>query len=700
MACEDKQQAFKDKLDEVQQTLKAELAAIATDTEEKARQIAADFEADHDLAAGVGAAAGTAVGAVLGGPGGAIVGNIIGKTIGSLFTLEVGVRRATFSLDIPQTRMQTQDFSFDLPTVVLRDTDLSFDVPTIEMRREEGPPIPETTIRWTQQCIDMGWPVGRMCTDIPETLIVWTPTYLDVPVTVMKTQRIVIGLPKVEMRREEVKIDVPEVSMQTTEFSADVPCITLRFIQDAGKRTAALAAALAQSAQDAAVQRQLAYKQRMRAEVAPMALQMFDCMRCQLVDGRAAILARFADQIQTLQNALTAIAASGVPADNAQLVQAREALDAALAQQAKALAPVDAALVQLAESTRTAMAQFMGDEKGVARAVGGLMKASFADGAQGRIPGLINVSTRGLGTGRFLTIGLNRIDPAAYGTSGTLQACENDARDMAALATKAGFTGTTLLNEEATSSAVLAQLASAAANLQSGDILVLSYSGHGGQVGDVTGDEDDALDETWCLYDRQLIDDELHAMWAKFRAGVRIVVFSDSCHSGTVTKSLMLTLHKRVQDFAPAHAQEAVLDFQRVDAALVDSKGQAFGAPDAAVKALPLQRSWGMYLKNKATYDSLQLIAGGDKSLPLAIQASVLLFSGCQDEQLSRDGPQNGAFTVAVKTAWNAGAFQGSYRDFYQLIKANKQLRADQTPNYSLVGATNLAFEAQRPFTI
>ncbi|RZA15858.1 MAG: hypothetical protein EOP02_23995, partial [Proteobacteria bacterium] len=100
MACEDRQQAFKDKFDEVQQTLKAELAAIATDTEAKARQIADDFEADHDLSECVGATAGTAVGGLFGGPEGAIAGTVIGKTIGSLFTLEVGMRRASFSLDI------------------------------------------------------------------------------------------------------------------------------------------------------------------------------------------------------------------------------------------------------------------------------------------------------------------------------------------------------------------------------------------------------------------------------------------------------------------------------------------------------------------------------------------------------------------------------------------------------------------------
>ena len=36
----------------------------------------------------------------------------------------------------------------------------------------------------------------------------------------------------------------------------------------------------------------------------------------------------------------------------------------------------------------------------------------------------------------------------------------------------------------------------------------MSYSGHGGQTPDLNGDEPDRKDETWCLHDGQLIDDD------------------------------------------------------------------------------------------------------------------------------------------------------------------------------------------------
>ena len=46
-----------------------------------------------------------------------------------------------------------------------------------------------------------------------------------------------------------------------------------------------------------------------------------------------------------------------------------------------------------------------------------------------------------------------------------------------------------------------------AAALDAGDFLFLTYSGHGRQIADLTGDEPDSLDGTWCLYDTELVDD-------------------------------------------------------------------------------------------------------------------------------------------------------------------------------------------------
>lgn len=385
MTCEDKQKAFQDRLASEQGALAAELNAITADTERRAAEIAEEFERENDLAEGVGAAAGAVVGTVFGGPGGGAVGGAVGRQIGVLFTMEVGMRRETIVLDVPQVAMRTQDFSFDLPAVVMRDTDISFDLPTIEMRRVRGPDVPEIRVRMEQRCVDLPWPLGRACTDVPVTYVEMVPTYYDAPTPVMRTTRIVIGLPTVEMRRQEFKMDVPEFTTAPVEFSADVPYITLRFIQDAGRRTTAQAAALAQSAQDAATQKQIAFKERLRLAVAPLAAEMFDCFRGTIAQGRADAAARFAPEVEKLTGAVTALLAQGVPQADATFMNAKAAMDDAVARRDAALKAFDEALEKLNASTKAALEQFLGTAAGVKRAkpMGGLPKFTPATAAKG-----------------------------------------------------------------------------------------------------------------------------------------------------------------------------------------------------------------------------------------------------------------------------------------------------------------------------
>src|SRR5688500_4036780 len=121
--------------------------------------------------------------------------------------------------------------------------------------------------------------------------------------------------------------------------------------------------------------------------------------------------------------------------------------------------------------------------------------------------------------GFSLHIGLNYVDPAHYqGWDGALRGCINDATDMEALASGAGYVTSRLTDGEATREAVLSSLRAAAARLQDGDIFLVSYSGHGARMPNAPGgdNEIDGNDETWCLYDGQLIDDELELVWHEF----------------------------------------------------------------------------------------------------------------------------------------------------------------------------------------
>ena len=83
--------------------------------------------------------------------------------------------------------------------------------------------------------------------------------------------------------------------------------------------------------------------------------------------------------------------------------------------------------------------------------------------------------------GMSLHIGLNQVDPNHYqGWDGKLKGCEKDARDMAAIARKQKFAANMLLNEQATADAVKVAISIAAGQLKSGDIFLLTDSGHGG----------------------------------------------------------------------------------------------------------------------------------------------------------------------------------------------------------------------------
>jgi metacaspase-1 len=266
-----------------------------------------------------------------------------------------------------------------------------------------------------------------------------------------------------------------------------------------------------------------------------------------------------------------------------------------------------------------------------------------------------------MAVGISLHIGLNEVSAAHYaGWSGPLNACEADAQDMRSIATSCGFEAKMLLTREATRAAVERVLKDAAARLYTGDILLLSYSGHGGQLPDSAGEEGDGKDETWCLYDGQLLDDELYGLLAGFRADVRIVILSDSCHSGTVAK--------------------------------LDPNDR----PRYARREIPSDVAAQTYAANKDLYDRLR--AQAPVRARGSLQAAVLLLSACQDHEIAGDGSRNGVFTGALRQVWNDGAFSGDYVDLHRAIGA--ETAPAQNPNLVTMGAHGQALSQEAPFYV
>jgi hypothetical protein len=280
-----------------------------------------------------------------------------------------------------------------------------------------------------------------------------------------------------------------------------------------------------------------------------------------------------------------------------------------------------------------------------------------------------------MATGMSLHIGLNLVDPAHYhGWDGALRACEQDARDMEALARRLGYRTTMLLTKDATAKKVTTAIQKAAAALKAGDIFFITYSGHGGQVPDRNGDEakkdtdevgewPDRYDETWVLYDRMLVDDELWDLWSRFAAKVRIVMLSDSCHSGTVAKPFTI--------------------------------GDATAPPELG-RRMPLDIEEETYRDHQRTYDRIQ--AKVPPRTAASVAASIALISGCQDNQTSADGRVNGRFTGRLLQVWDGGGFTGSLPKLHKVIVAG--MPPDQTPNYYAVGARSRTLSTKPAFAI
>jgi hypothetical protein len=154
---------------------------------------------------------------------------------------------------------------------------------------------------------------------------------------------------------------------------------------------------------------------------------------------------------------------------------------------------------------------------------------------------------------RALLIGINK-----YKVLPRLRGSINDIETMRQiLITRWGFSEqriSMVTDEAATRVGILAALDKLVKETGPQDIVYVHYSGHGSQVQDLNGDEeDDGLDETILAQDGRtndildITDDELDEIFARLRARSVLIVL-DSCHSGTATRSLDIRTRSVPQD--------------------------------------------------------------------------------------------------------------------------------------------------------
>lgn len=253
--------------------------------------------------------------------------------------------------------------------------------------------------------------------------------------------------------------------------------------------------------------------------------------------------------------------------------------------------------------------------------------------------------------GYAVVVGVSKPPNASY-----LSGVRPDVEDFSRLLQGQGFEVTPLLDGQGTSAAILGQIKSAAQTLRSGDLFVFTFSGHGAQTPN-SGDDDEAKDQLLMTADGHIVDDQLGALWRTFESGVRIVVVTDSCHSGSVVREL-----------------------QNPDGSL-SVRELEIGRP----------RLMSIGLDMPATRSARDATPGNIEGL----RASLIHLAACRDPEVASDIGNNGEFTHAFMQAWRVE--NESYATLFEGIK--RRVRG-QTPQMWAYGAYQSFFLHQAPFAI
>lgn len=285
--------------------------------------------------------------------------------------------------------------------------------------------------------------------------------------------------------------------------------------------------------------------------------------------------------------------------------------------------------------------------------------------------------------GLSLHIGVNECDPEHYGGwSGPLKGCERDCDAMSKIALAQGFDPVVLKTKQATRQNVIDAIEDIAAKCEEGDAFLITYSGHGNTHKDHFGDEKDGRDETWVLHDDELFDDEIRGLFTRFKPGVRITLLSDSCHSGSVSKSGP----DGIGGGPPGPpGGEFFLD--------------PVGADDL-VRAMPRDVSDEVAVK---WADHLRGIRNSELArIAEPIRASVVAISGCRDDQRSYEREGRGLFSSALEKVWSDGGFSGTYQELRdQIVAALGEIpNSTQIPQISVDGDASVDRLAEAPFKI
>ncbi|CAG8554385.1 2454_t:CDS:2 [Funneliformis caledonium] len=180
-------------------------------------------------------------------------------------------------------------------------------------------------------------------------------------------------------------------------------------------------------------------------------------------------------------------------------------------------------------------------------------------------------------------------------------------------------------------------------------------SGHGGQLVDESGEEEDGFDETIMPLDfeknGQIIDDELHTLMVAPLPAVRLTVIFDCCHSGTLL------------DLPYIYSTRGVIketNILSLGGRNLLSAGFNFFNGKGVLDSLK-------ELKSTATkHQKLRFKNIETKSSP----ADIIMFSGCKDTQTSADAQEAGEATGAMSHALVKSLKKNPHPTYQELLNS------------------------------
>ena len=216
---------------------------------------------------------------------------------------------------------------------------------------------------------------------------------------------------------------------------------------------------------------------------------------------------------------------------------------------------------------------------------------------------------------------------------------------------------------------------------KSGDSLIMHYSGHGGSVKDLDGDEEDGNDETLCPVDYdtagQILDDEIHEVLVKgIPKGVRLTAIMDCCHSQSI---LDLPFTYNINGNL-----EIIMTDRSKGVSKIIASGVKYMLGEKTGGMRGLQEGFKMLTSNQGGGDQ----ASHAKTVQTrTTEADVIMFSGCQDSQTSADANIGGQATGAMSYALIRALKENQHMDYTHLLSRMREILVEQYSQVPMMSA-------------